>query len=343
MSEIASGPEAVVLTGPTATGKTALALAVATRLPCEIVSMDSRQVYRGLEIGTAKPSPDERRRVPHHGLDLVDPGERFSAGAYARYALRVISEIRERGRVPLLVGGTGFYLRALLNPIFGEPEMEPARREALREFLATKNVADLKRWLERLDPRRFRTLAVEGGAGGRQRLSRSLELALLAGRPHSWWASGPPEETPLRALIVVLWLRREELYRRINARVDAMMRADLLEETASLVQRYGPDAPGLKTHGYMELIPVLAGVAPLKEGVEGVEAIKRDTRQYARRQITWFRHQLPRGAVFLDAARPPEKLAAAIVRLWRARCTAGIALGGPAPALSARHSSAGGT
>lgn len=313
-------PVALVITGPTASGKTAVALAVAERLPCEIVSMDSRQIYRGLEIGTAKPSEEERRRVPHHGLDLVEPGERFSAGAYARYAARVIAEIRGRGRLPLLVGGTGFFLRALLRPIFREPEMEPPRREKLRRLLSTKSVTDLRRWLARLDPERCRALAREGG---RQRLSRSLELALLAGRPHSRWLSGPPEQEPLRALIVALWLRREELYRRIDARVDAMMRAGLLAEVASLVNRYGPEAPGLKTHGYMELVPVLLGQVPVEAGVA---AIKRDTRWYARRQITWFRHQLPRDAAFIDAAQPPEKVAAAIVRLWQGRCgAAGVA------------------
>jgi tRNA dimethylallyltransferase len=315
-------PEALVITGPTATGKTAVALAVAERLDAEIVSMDSRQVYRGLDIGTAKPGPAERARVPHHGLDLVEPTERFSAGRFARYARDRIAEIEARGRVPLLVGGTGFFLRALLRPIFAEPAMDDGRREALRRALGRRDTRTLARWLARLDPLRARALAGPGG-GGRQRLLRSLELALLTGRPHSAWIAEPPEAEPLHAAIAVLWLPRAELYRRIDTRVDAMMRAGLLDEVRQLLARYPADAPGFKTHGYMELIPVVRGEVPLEEGVE---AVKRDTRAYARRQMTWFRHQLPRGAVFLDARAPADRVADAVARYWttwRARTGAG--------------------
>lgn len=306
-------PDALVITGPTTTGKTAVALALAERLPVEVVSMDSRQVYRGLEIGTAKPSAAERRRVLHHGLDLVEPTERFSAGAFARHAGARVREIRERGRVPVLAGGTGFFLRALLRPIFAEPAMDPARRERLRVFLGRLDVETLRRWLARLDPARGAALA---GGGGRQRLLRSLELPLLSGRPHTDWAARPPDAEPLHPLIFVLWRPRQDLDRRIDARVDAMMEAGLLDEVRALLGRYPADAPGFKTHGYMELIPVVQGRASLEEGIA---AVKRDTRAYARRQMTWFRHQLPPGALFLDAAQPPARLADAIARLWRAR------------------------
>lgn len=312
----AERPEALVITGPTATGKTVVGVAVAERLCGEIISMDSRQVYRGLDLGTAKPAPADRRRIPHHGLDLVEPTERFSAGRYARYAAARIREIRGRGRVPLLVGGSGFFLRALLSPIFREPEIDRRRRDALRERLSRLAVEELKRWLGRLDAERLRSLA---GEGGRQRLLRSLELPLLTGRSHSVWVSVPPDVEPVRALVVVLWSKREELACRIDARVDAMIEAGLLHEVERLLERCPPDAPGFKTHGYMELIPVVLGERLLNEGVA---AVKRDTRAYARRQVTWFRHQLSPGTVFLDASRPTEKLAGAIARYWLAR-TAG--------------------
>lgn len=310
-------PDALVVTGPTATGKSAAALALAERLGGEIVSMDSRQLYRGMEVGTAKPSPAERARVPHHGLDLVEPSDRFSAGRYARWAAACVREIRARGKVPILVGGSGFFLRALLRPIHPEPEMDRGRREALRRALAQRSVRDLKRWLARLDPRRFSALA---GEGGRQRLLRSLELPLLSGVPHSRWASVPSEIEPLDPLIVVLWLPHETLAQRIDERVDAMLRDGLLDEVRELLGRYPADAPGLKSHGYMELIPVLRGETSL---AEGVEAVKRDTRAYARRQRTWFRRQLPPGALFVDATEPPERIAAAVARQWRARVAGG--------------------
>ena len=306
-------PDALVVTGPTASGKTAVALAVAERVGGEIVSMDSRQLYRRLEVGTAKPSAEERRRVPHYGLDLVEPTERFSAGRYARWAAAAIADVRARGRVPVLAGGTGFFLRALLQPIFAEPEMDAGRRAALCAALGRRPLDDLKRWLARLDPERAHSLA---GEGGRQRILRSLELPLLTGSAHSRWARGAPEVEPLRPLIVVLWLPHAALRARIDARVDAMMQAGLLREVERLLERYPADSPGFKTHGYMELIPALRGEIPLEEGIE---AVKRDTRAYARRQMTWYRHQLPRDALFLDAAEPPDRLADAITRAWHAR------------------------
>ncbi|MBI4545854.1 MAG: hypothetical protein HY703_11710, partial [Gemmatimonadetes bacterium] len=144
--------DALVITGPTATGKTTLALEVAERLGGEIISMDSRQVYRGLDIGTAKPTLAQRARVPHHGLDLVDPNERYSAGRFAREARCWMAGIRARSRVPLLVGGTGFFLRALTHPLFREPPMPPERRERFKRYVARHGMDELRRWLGALDP-----------------------------------------------------------------------------------------------------------------------------------------------------------------------------------------------
>ena len=179
----AGGADFLAITGPTTSGKTALSLEVAEALDGEIVSMDSRQLYRGMDIGTDTVEAEARARVPHHGLDLVDPDERYSAGRFARDVRRWIPEIRARGRVPVLAGGTGFFLRAVLEPIFAEPEMDPSRRRRLKGWLEDRPREELERWVHRLDPERAE-LAVEGGP---QRMGRTVEVALLSGRPLSWW------------------------------------------------------------------------------------------------------------------------------------------------------------
>ncbi len=305
--------DALAIVGPTASGKTGLALAVARRLGGEIVSMDSRQVYRGMDIGTAKASAAERAAVPHHGLDLVDPDERYSAGAFARDARRWIDEIRARGHVPVLAGGTGFFLRALTHPLFREAEIDPPRRERLKRWLRGRPEAELHRWLERLDPASAAALAQ---AGGRQRLARALEVALLSGRPLSWWhAHAPAEAPPLALRVYVLDLPRAELYRRTDERVHQMLAAGLEREVRGLVARgYDERAPGLNATGYVELLRYLRGETSLETAVD---AIQRATRRFARRQLTWLRHQLPADAVHLDALRPPDQLADAIAAAWR--------------------------
>jgi tRNA dimethylallyltransferase len=291
----------VAIVGPTASGKTALSIEVATRIGGEIISMDSRQIYRGMDIGTAKASTAQRARVPHHGLDLVDPDERFSAGRFARWARARIEEISRRGAVPMLVGGTGFFLRALTHPIFQEPRLDPVRREALSRFLAERDEATLRRWVEALDEPSAHRLSTWGG---RQRLLRALELPLLTGRPLSWWhAHAPPEADPLRPLTFVLDLPIATLDTVIARRVNEMVLAGLVDEVASLVRRgYNERTPGMNATGYVELIPYLRGEIPLEAALE---AVRRNTRAYARRQMTWLRHQLPPGAIRLDATRPP--------------------------------------
>src|SRR4051812_15453613 len=184
--------DGLVITGPTASGKTALSVDVARRIHGEIISMDSRQVYAGMDIGTAKPSLDERAGVPHFGFDLVQPGERYSAGRFATDARRWLAEIKARSHVPMLVGGTGFFLRALTHPMFEEPPLDPARKEALKNFLSAFSREELLVWLERLDEKSARRLE---GEGGRQRLARAIEVALLTGKRLSEWhaAQLPPE------------------------------------------------------------------------------------------------------------------------------------------------------
>ncbi|MBW3629953.1 MAG: tRNA (adenosine(37)-N6)-dimethylallyltransferase MiaA [Gemmatimonadetes bacterium] len=302
----------LAIVGPTASGKSAVALDLARRLGGEIVSMDSRQVYRGMDIGTAKASPAERAEIPHHGLDLVDPDERFSAGAFGRQAREWIAEIESGGRVPIVAGGTGFFLRSLTHPIFSEPPLDPARREALRCWLTRLDDDTLHAWLTRLDPAagvRFRSW------GGRQRLMRGIEVALLSGRTLAWWQSERPAEAPpVTVAAFVLDPPRELLYRSIDERVGAMAAAGLLEEVETLLRRgYDERAPGMNATGYIELIPVVRGNAVLDEALE---LVRRRTRAYARRQLTWFRHQLPSGALWLDSARPREELVAEIERAY---------------------------
>jgi tRNA dimethylallyltransferase len=306
-----AAPEAVVISGATATGKSELAVEVAERMGGEIVSADSRQVYRHMDIGTAKPSAALRSRVPHYGLDLLDPEESYSAGRFARDAWRWIPEIRRRGRVPIIVGGTGFFIRALLTPLGPEPEFDPGQRERLRRYLTGLPPAVLKRWLQRLDPTRAEPLRGEGGA---QRLARSLEVVLLSGRRHSWWLEQPAQTPALPAAVFCLRLPREELYRRIDRRFDEMMAGGLLDEVRRLLERFPAASPGLRSVGYVELIRHLAGELAL---AGAVEAAKRSTHRFARRQLTWFRHQLPESTVWLDAGRPSAELAAEIVRQWR--------------------------
>ncbi|HUF13773.1 MAG TPA: tRNA (adenosine(37)-N6)-dimethylallyltransferase MiaA [Longimicrobiales bacterium] len=302
----------IAIVGPTASGKTALSIEVARRVGGEVVSMDSRQVYRGTDIGTAKATAAERAAVPHHGLDLVQPGERFSAGRFAEFARACIRDVRERGAVPILVGGTGFFLRALTHPLFEEPRLDAARRREVERTLESFDDEVLRGWLRALDP--VTAASLETG-GGRQRMSRALEVALLSGHPLSWWhAHAPAAEAPVPLLVCALELERTELDRRIEARVVAMIEAGLVEEVRALLDRgMGRDAPGMSATGYREIAAYLDGEVSLDEAVR---QIQRATRQYARRQRTWFRNQLGADALRLDAARPVGELAAAIVEAW---------------------------
>jgi tRNA dimethylallyltransferase len=301
-------PDALVITGPTGVGKSALAVELAEALDGEIISADSRQVYRHMDIGTAKPAAELRRRVPHHGLNLLEPDETYSAGRFARDAWATIEEIRGRRRVPIIVGGTGFFIRALLVPLGPEPTVEAERRARLRGVLSGLAVDELHRWLRRLDPPRAEQLKAEGG---RQRLARSLEVVLASGRSHSWWLGQPSPTEALNASVFCVSLPQEELYRRIDERLDRMMASGLLDEVRRLLERFPASAPGLQSVGYIELIQHLHGDCSLREAVD---AAKRSTRRYARRQMTWFRHQLPGKTVWLEGDRPRAELLEEIAR-----------------------------
>jgi tRNA dimethylallyltransferase len=298
-----------VLVGPTAVGKTAVALALTAYWPLEIISADSRQVYRRLDIGTAKPTRKERARAPHHGVDLVEPGERYSAGHFARDAARWLADIRARGKQAMIVGGTGLYVRAFAEGLFIEPVLDPARRRSLDAWTARLEPIELLRWAGRLDPS-FR-------GGGRQRAARAIEVALLSGRPLSYWQQAARAQGAIDPWYIVLTVPRPVLHQRIARRAEEMVRRGVIEEVASvLAEGHPPNAPGLDGIGIKEAVEYLHG-ARSRDTV--AEAITVGTRQYAKRQQTWFRHQLTGKVVMLDASRSPEKLAGEIARMWEQR------------------------
>jgi tRNA dimethylallyltransferase len=298
-----------VLAGPTATGKTSLVTALASLADIEIVAADSRQVYRRLNIGTAKPSPEERSAAPYHGLDLVEPWERYSAGRFGREAKQWIADIRSRGRVPVLVGGTGFYIRALFEGLFAEPPLEPGRRERLRVILGRMPTPALLRWAARLDPA-FRRR-------DRQRGMRAVEVALLTGQPLTRWherasASGHG----LKPWYAVLALPRPLLAARIASRTRAMLEAGLVDEVRDLLREgIAPHAAGFSGVGYREVVRHLLGGLPA-EGLAA--AIELSTRRYAKRQETWFRHQLKGPVMVLDATLDAVTLAHRLLAGYRA-------------------------
>lgn len=305
--------DVLAIAGATATGKTEIAIEVAQRLKGEIISFDSRQVYRGMDIGTAKATPAQRAAVPHHGLDLVDPKERYNAGRFSEDARRWVGDIRKRGHVPILVGGTGFFLRALTHPMFAEPQLDAERKEALKALLNERSHEELLHWLRTLDRTGAERLSAESG---RQRIARHLEIVLLTGRTLNWWQqNSPPTQPPLPAVTFVLELDRETLYARINARAVQMVKNGLVREVEGLLAReYDETSPGLKTVGYTEMIPYVRGEYGLDVAID---AIQRASRSYARRQITWLRHQLAEPVFRLDATGPRDEIVESIVTLWQ--------------------------
>ena len=277
-------PAYLVVAGPTGVGKSAVAMEIAEKLNGEIVVADSRQVYRGLEIGTAKPTARERALVPHHLLDVVAIGERYTAGDFAAQAGVAIEAIRARGRLPIVCGGTGFYLAALagaLDPI--ERGVEADEREAARERVGAIPVADRFGALARVDPLTAERLEV----GDRQRVDRALEVWFLTGEPLSALQVGgvPPREHQAYRLV----RDRAELATRNDRRLDAMLAAGLEREARELWEAgWAPTDPGLDTIGYREWWPHFDGVRTREQAIA---AIRASTRQYAKRQTTWFRHQ----------------------------------------------------
>ena len=276
--------EVWVIVGPTAVGKSSLALALAERADGEIVNADALQVYRGLDIGTAKPTIDERRRVPHYLLDILEPHETFSAGEFARRAREVLEEIFSRRRQPILVGGSGFYLQTLLDGISPLPEVNQGVRDTLVERLREGGLAPLWEELREVDSKTAERLA----PADRQRILRALEIWHGTGRPLSAWIEDrapTPLQVPNRR--IGLTVPRTLLYDLIEERVEAMLAAGWVEEVRSLLDNgYTGAEPAFQAIGYRQI------VAHIRDGeslTNSVVEIVRATRRYAKRQLTWFR------------------------------------------------------
>ncbi len=307
-------PNFLAIVGPTGVGKSALGIDVALRLRGEIVSVDSRQVYRGMDIGTAKVTASQRAAVVHHGLDIRSPDERYSAGEFGRDARGWIAEIRSRGRLPILVGGTGFFLRTLMEPLFREPPLDPDRCRALEDALGGLSRSELARWVRGLDSRRA-GVAAEGGA---QRMIRTLAVTMLTGHPlSSWHRDSPPDGDPLSGVVCVLTLPRDVLAWRIERRAQAMVADGLIQEVEALLAAgHRPGDPGMTGVGYREVVDHLAGRITVAEAIERMTVA---TRRYAKRQETWFRRQLGPRAARIDAALPGERLVRAALAVWARR------------------------
>ena len=282
-------PPVIILVGPTAVGKSRAALALAELVGGEIVAADSMQVYRGLDIGTAKPGADEQRRVPHHLLDLVDPDQRFTAADYGRLARAAVAGIRRRGHVPIVVGGTGLYVRVFLRGLFEGPGEDVSLREELRHDAATWGVPALHRRLHALDPQ----AAAAIHPNDLFRIVRALEVAIITGRPPSdLKAEARRDHEPVAEPVLWFGLERDrrELYQRIEKRVEEMMARGFLDEVRTLLDRgYSPALKPLRAIGYRHMIEHLKGRTSLDDAIG---CLKRDTRRYAKRQLTWFRHEV---------------------------------------------------
>jgi tRNA dimethylallyltransferase len=279
-SKAAGSPPIAAILGPTASGKSELAMAVAARLPVEIMIADSRQLFRGLSIGTAKPSPADRRDVPHHLLDLADPDEPFTVADWLAAARPLVDEIAARGSIPLVAGGTGLYVSALLDGYdFAAQPWSPEIRDRLAAELETEGLAVLAERLARVDPQS----AARTDLRNPRRVLRALERAEAGGGPQA------PHATPYPGRLALIGISRPraELYRRIDARAADLFHEGLLSEVQGLLAAgHRRDSAAMTSHGYAEAVRHLAGELSLGQAVE---IAARRTRQYAKRQLTWFR------------------------------------------------------
>jgi len=278
-------PLLVVLLGPTASGKTALSLELATRFRGEIVNCDSVAMYREFRIGTAKPTPEEQRRAPHHLFDVIDPSAYTTAGEYARSARETLREIQNRGTLPIVVGGTGLYLRALLEGLFPGPQRSEELRERLREKAHEKGPRYLHRILHRTDP----NAAARIHENDVPKLIRAIEVCLAAKQPMSQqWKSGRNALTGFDILRIGLDPDRAQLYQRINQRVLRMFDSGLVEETEQILKKYGEAARPLTSIGYKQAVQLLRGKL---DHETAIHAVQQAHRNYAKRQMTWFRRE----------------------------------------------------
>jgi tRNA dimethylallyltransferase len=308
----------LLLAGPTAAGKTELALLLAERYQGEIISVDSMQVYRALDIGTAKPSPAERARIPHHLIDVVELQDNFDAARFVQLAQTALAQIQQRGRRPILCGGTGLYFKALLEGLGDAPPADPILRAELEKAPLT----DLLIELAARDPTTYERIDRQNP----RRVIRAVEVIRLTGRPFSEqrakWAPNP-ESTPTAALrpeYLCFGLSRSlsDLHRRIDFRVEAMFREGLVAETEALVKRgLAENRTASQALGYRQVLEYLDGVRSL---ADTIELVKIRTRQFAKRQLTWFRRQLSLTWIPIDADRPVTSIVEQVARTLSTGC-----------------------
>lgn len=282
-SMVADSPQLIIISGPTCSGKSALGIELAQRLSGEIINADSMQVYRGMDIGTAKIPVSERKGIPHHLIDIVDPDEEFNAALFRYHAHPVIRELHEKGVPTIVVGGTGLYVRALLRGLFQVPPSRPDVRQALREECKRKGSAFLHQRLSRLD----KTAADSIHPADKVRIVRALEVIELTGRPFSELTKEHDfSDRRFQALHLCLNVDRQVLYERINRRTKAMVESGLIAEVVGLLHMgYSPELKPMQAIGYRHIVGYLEGRWDLSEAVR---LIQRDTRRYAKRQLTWF-------------------------------------------------------
>ncbi|NUQ40497.1 MAG: tRNA (adenosine(37)-N6)-dimethylallyltransferase MiaA [Calditrichaceae bacterium] len=280
---MATKPPVLVILGPTGSGKTALSEAIAGKIPAEIVSADSRQIYRFMDIGTAKPPAALLRKIPHHFVDILNPDQDFSAGEYARAAREVVEQIFQRKKLPLVVGGSGLYIRALLEGFFKEDVKDPAIRAELERRLEREGIEPLYAELQRVDPAGAEKIHPRNA----RRVIRFLEVYYASGTPMSQIQQASPDPASFAALKIGLAVERKTLYARLNRRVEEMFEQGLAAEVRGILERgFSPESNALNSVGYKEVIAYLRGEIDL---FTCKELVKRNTRRYAKRQMTWFR------------------------------------------------------
>jgi len=276
-------PRVLTILGPTASGKTPLSILLAEKLHGEIVSADSRQVFRHLDIGTAKPSKQELKRVRHHLTDILNPDEEYNAGQFGKDVEKIIRQIFRRKRLPIVVGGSGLYLKAVIDGLFEGPGKDPELRNQLEERLAAEGAEALLETLRKFDPVSASTMAPEKP----RRIIRALEVYYITGIPLSKFHAEQRRESPFTFIQIGLEWDRAELYRRINQRVDMMLEHGLVDEVKSLQEKgFDRRFNALNTVGYKEMFEYLEGKTSLEKAIE---LTKRNSRRFAKRQLTWFR------------------------------------------------------
>lgn len=297
-----------VLVGPTGVGKTAVGIALARRFGAEIISADSRQIYRYMDIGTAKPTAEEQAEAPHHLIDVVDPDVRFSAGEYGRLAREAIHELEGRDVPALVVGGAGLYIKALAGGMFDAPEIPPALRRRLANEYRSASTDALHGRLSTVDPASAARIHVND----RQRIERALEVHDATGETLTSWFERPVRSRSRGTRLVGLRRDRAALYARIDARVERMIESGLEEEVRGLMDRgYGPGTHAMSTFGYAEMLRCIGGELDLKEAVS---AIQQRSRQYAKRQLTWFRQTGDIEWITMDEGEDPAGTCEKIIR-----------------------------